>query len=75
MANKYSNNNLKVFKCIHNIWTVFWLSCFISVHTLAIPKRKSNLTNFKQKMLTSFLHYNLYAKYKGEIFSRAWNGQ
>lgn len=75
VANKYRNNKLKVFKCIYNIWTVFWLPCFISVHTLLIPKRNSNLKNFKPKILTSFFHYNLYFKYRGELFITARNGQ
>ena len=75
VANKYRNNNLKVFKCIYNIWTVFWLSCFISVHTLPIPKRNIDQKNFKPKMFTSFFHYNLYVKRKGELFITARSGQ
>ena len=53
-ANKYRNNNHKVFKCIYNIWTLFWLSCFISLHKLPIPKRNINLTKFKPKILILF---------------------
>lgn len=75
VSNKYRNNNLKVFKCIYNIWTVFWWLCFISVHKLPIPKRNINLKNFKPKILKSFFHYNLYFKYKGKLSITAWNGQ
>ena len=53
-TNKYRNNNLKDFKCIYNIWTVFCLLCFISLRALPIPKRNINLKNYKPKILTPF---------------------
>jgi len=66
-ANKYRNNNIKVFKRICNVWTVFWLSCFISLHTIHIPKRNINLKKFKPKILTRFLYYRVIEKDGGDL--------